>query len=157
MLFRSLSPTPAATMQPPYFIDSSTPVSARTDILNCLHCAKTLQILECERDEDKAVAYFCSRNVDTTNANLLSKAAAAHVLRQLPAIASSASADREEVRILPRDFGQEADLLPQRSMEKSSRRYSTLSNDTGYESQDDVTSLGSSHEPLALASNEFVV
>ncbi|KAI1623762.1 hypothetical protein EDD37DRAFT_632442 [Exophiala viscosa] len=161
----ALSPTPAATMQPPYFIDSSTPVSARTDILNCLHCAKTLQILECERDEDKAVAYFCSRNVDTTNANLLSKAAVACVLRRLPAITSSASADREEVRILPRDFGQEADSLPQRSMEKSSRRYSTLSNDTGYESQDDLTSSGgldrdvrlNGHETLALASDEFVV
>ncbi|KAK4948156.1 Clr6 histone deacetylase associated PHD protein-2 Cph2 [Elasticomyces elasticus] len=161
----ALSPTPAATMQPPYFIDSSTPVSARTDILNCLHCAKTLQILECERDEDNAVAYFCSRDVDTTNANLLSKAAVAYVMRRLPAIARTASADREEVRILPRDFGQEADLLPQRSMEKSLRRYSDSSNDTGYESQDDFTSSRSldrdvrlsGHESLALASNEFVV
>lgn len=157
-------PSPAARTQPPYFIDSSTPVSARTDILNCLHCAKTLQILDCERDEDKAVAYFCSRGVDTTNANLLSKAAVAYVLRRLPVIDRSTPAGREEVRLLPCDFAQEADSLPQSSMEKLSRRYSILSNDTGYESQDDLTPLQNLDRDVRLSghvspasTHEFVV
>ncbi|KIX05724.1 uncharacterized protein Z518_03696 [Rhinocladiella mackenziei CBS 650.93] len=151
--------------QPPYFIDSSTPVSARADIMNCLHCAKTLQILEYDHDQEKALSYFSSKGLDTANASILTQAAVKHLLRRLPMIRAPAPAGGEEVRALSHGIIFAADVLGSKnSMEKYPRRDSIHSNDTGYESQDDsISSWGLDRdvrlaEPESLAlGNEFVV
>ena len=135
------NPQVTAESRPPYFIDSSTPISARSDIENCLHCAKTLQILEYDQDSEKALSFYFSRRIDITRGGLLTQAAEKHLLRRLPMIGTLAFASGEEVRVLPHNVIFPADMLGvQNSMEKLPRRYSTLSNDTGYESQDDSLS-----------------
>ncbi|KAK5045898.1 hypothetical protein LTR84_008684 [Exophiala bonariae] len=130
------------TMQsrPPYFIDSSTPLSARADIINCLHCAKTLQILDCEGNAQKALAFFSSKNIDATSTNLMTQAAAKHLIRRLSSIEISNANGGEEVRHLLHDFTRVADILDVARAMKFSRRSSILSDDTGYESQDESIS-----------------
>ena len=150
--------------RPPYFIDSSTPLSARADILNCLHCARTLQILNCEGDEQKAVATFLSKTIDSTNTNLMTQAAAKHLLRRLSSIETPALAGGEEVRQSLYEISCAADILDAESGMKAPRRYSVISNDTGYESQDDsISSWGLDRElrysePVSpVTGMEFVV
>lgn len=130
------------TMQtrPPYFIDSSTPFSARADIINCLHCAKTLQILDCEGNAQKALAFFSSKNIDATSTNLMTQAAARNLLRRLSSIEVPAAAGGEDVRYLLHDITRIADIWDAASAIKYSRRSSILSDDTGYESQDESIS-----------------
>ncbi|EXJ89112.1 hypothetical protein A1O3_02176 [Capronia epimyces CBS 606.96] len=129
---------------PPYFIDSSTPLSARTDIMNCLHCAETLQRLDYERDQDTALAFFSSQKLDHTDADLLTRAAVKHLLQRLPMIEGPGLTGGEEVRHLPHNVFVKADMSSvYDSLEKMPRRYSTHSNDTGYESQEDAVALGS--------------
>ena len=126
-----------AELKPPYFIDSSTPPSAITDILNCLHCAKALQILDYENDPEKARTFFSSQNIEPENAHLLTRAALKHLLCRLPLIETPAPAGREEVRILPHGHMFVADVSGmQHSEGKMPRRYSTISNDSGYDSSD---------------------
>lgn len=153
---RAQSPTGS---RPPYFIDSSTPISARTDIMNCLHCAQTLEILDHGHDQDKALTFFSSKSLDSTSPNLLSQAALTHLLRRLPAIANPAAGGGEEVRVLPHGLSVAADALGMRnSGEKMPRRHSTHSNDTGYESQDDsISSWGLDREGPSALGNAFVV
>jgi hypothetical protein len=130
--------------RPPYFIDSSTPVSAREDIMNCLHCAKALQILDHERDGSKAADFFSSQSIDATKTNLLTQAAMKHLLWRLP-VAAPSMFPGEEVRTLSYGMNSAADI--QGSMEKTSRRHSSASHDTGYESQDDsISSWGLDHD-----------
>ncbi|KIW78736.1 hypothetical protein Z517_08575 [Fonsecaea pedrosoi CBS 271.37] len=133
---------PAADTRPPYFIDSSTPPSARADIMNCLHCAETLRILDREDhdlkdNETEALAFFNSKKLEIEHTHLLAQAARKHLLRRLPAIEKPATAGREEVRVLPHDHIYAADVLGmQNSQNKIPRRYSETSTDSGYDSQD---------------------
>ncbi|KIY00512.1 uncharacterized protein Z520_04197 [Fonsecaea multimorphosa CBS 102226] len=133
---------PETETRPPYFIDSSTPPSARTDILNCLHCAETLQILDREdhstqENQETALAFFSSKNLEIESTYLLTQAARKHLLGRLPAIENPATAGREEVRALPHDHIFAADVLGmQNSRNKIPRRYSETSTDSGYVSQD---------------------
>ncbi|EXJ72731.1 uncharacterized protein A1O5_03878 [Cladophialophora psammophila CBS 110553] len=135
-------PRPEAATRPPYFIDSSTPPSARTDIMNCLHCAETLRILDCEDGnaediQERALAFFYSKNLQIENTHLLTQAARKHLLRRLPAMDDPAIAGREEVRVLPHDHIFSADVLGMHDSEnKIPRRYSATSTDSGYDSQD---------------------
>lgn len=134
-------PQSASETRPPYFIDSSTPLSARTDILNCLHCAKTLQILDYENDTEKALSFFFSKPLESLNASLLTRAALKHLHRRLPMVGTPAAAGGQEVRVLPRDVIDAADMSgAPNSQGKLPRRSSMTSNDTGYESQDDSIS-----------------
>lgn len=162
----TLPPEAQTTMQtrPPYFIDSSTPFSARADIINCLHCAKTLQILDCEGNAQKALAFFSSKNIDATSTNLMTQAAAKNLLRRLSSIEIPVATGGEEVRNLLHESTCAADILDVVSAMKASRRSSILSDDTGYESQDDsISSWGLDQdlrcgEPTAPAlATEFVV
>ncbi|OCT53426.1 HLH transcription factor [Cladophialophora carrionii] len=124
-------------VRPPFIIDSSTPVSARTDILNCLHCAETLQILDHEKDANKARAFFEAKTLEIHSTQLLARAALTHLLWRLPLIKTPAPAGREEVGITPHDRIFTADVSVMRnSRGKPPRRYSTISTDSGYESQD---------------------
>ncbi|EXJ64023.1 hypothetical protein A1O7_00358 [Cladophialophora yegresii CBS 114405] len=126
-----------AKVRPPFIIDSSTPISARTDVLNCLHCAETLQILDHENDPNKARAYFEAKTLEINSTQLLARAALTHLLWRLPLINTPARAGREEVGITPHDHIFAADVSVLRSSKgKSPRRYSTISTDSGYESQD---------------------
>ncbi|ETI27944.1 hypothetical protein G647_00393 [Cladophialophora carrionii CBS 160.54] len=130
-----------AEVRPPFIIDSSTPVSARTDILNCLHCAETLQILDHEKDPNKARAFFEAKTLEIHSTQLLARAALTHLLWRLPLIKTPAPAGREEVGITPHDHIFAADVSVMRSSKgKPPRRYSTISTDSGYESQDGSTS-----------------
>lgn len=124
--------------RPPYFIDSSTPMSARADIVNCLHCAETLNVLEHE-GAAKAAAFYISRPVDVSTANLLTRAATKHLLRQLSIRGMPVAAGGEEVRNMPYGNSFETDVLDQ-SNSKVPRRTSVISNDTGYESLDESVS-----------------
>jgi hypothetical protein len=133
----SQSVAPTVGGRPPYFIDSSTPVSAREDIMSCLHCAKTLQILDSEGDAGKAATFLSSQSIDATRTNLLTQAASKHLLWRLPVEPSPMSLG-EEVRTLSSGMICKADV--QSSMEKMSRRSSNASHDTGYESQDESIS-----------------
>lgn len=156
---RASSPNTQSTTEtrPPYFIDSSTPLSARTGISNCLHCAETLQVLEYEQDREKALALFFSKELDHTGTDLLTKAAVRHLLRQLPMVELPVPTGVEEVRDLPHDtFAKADESNAYDSLEKMPRRYSTHSNDTGYESLEDSAIAASSdgvswlHEQASL-------
>jgi len=141
-------PTPSSPHpddQVPYFIDSSTPASARADITNCLHCAKTLLVLDGENDPPKALAFFSSLRFENQNTTVLTAAALKQVLRRLPIVSSDIQGTTppigsggEEVRALSQDFVSVADAWGVHySMQNHQRRRSMASNDTGYESQDE--------------------
>ncbi|KIW45610.1 uncharacterized protein PV06_03988 [Exophiala oligosperma] len=154
------APSPNAQFErPPYIIDSSTPSSARSDILNCLHCARTLQILDYEQNEKKARTHFSSKALDNVNVGLLTKAALAYLHQRLPEVQLPVlTAGKDEVRLLPNDQESSADLFAQSKL----RRYSSYSNDTGYESQDDsLSSWGfekyTNEQGSPALGNEFVV
>ncbi|KIW73606.1 hypothetical protein, variant [Phialophora macrospora] len=85
-----------AEVRPPFIIDSSTPISARTDILNCLHCAETLRILDHDNDPNKARAFFEAKTLAINSTQLLAQAALKHLLWRLPLIETPAPAGREE-------------------------------------------------------------
>ncbi|EHY57828.1 hypothetical protein ABEF92_004377 [Exophiala dermatitidis] len=124
--------------RPPYFIDSSTPVSARADIMNCLHCAETLQILEYEHDEQKAHAFLSSKKIDPASGGLLTKAAVQHLRRRLPTAKAPAQDGADEVWGLPHHVLVQADRSSVHDSLEKPRRYSTRSNDTGYESLEEL-------------------
>ena len=126
-----------AEVRPPFIIDSSTPASARADILNCLHCAKTVQIFDMNNDATEARAFLNSREIEAEATQLLTQAALKHLLWRLPLIETPAPAGREEVGSLSHDRVFTADVsVLQISKSKTPRRYSTISNDSGYDSQD---------------------
>ncbi|KIV98241.1 hypothetical protein PV10_01908 [Exophiala mesophila] len=124
--------------RPPYFIDSSTPMSARADIVNCLHCAETLNVLEHE-GATKAAAFYVSQPVDVSTANLLTRSVTKHLLRQLSIHGMPVAAGGDEVRNMPYGNSFDTDVLDQ-SNPKVPRRTSVISNDTGYESLDESIS-----------------
>lgn len=138
MELSSSPPAPSdADVRPPYFIDSSTPVSARTDIFNSLHCAKSLAILDHEHDAEKARAYFLSKQFEDNNTQMLTQASRKYLLWRLQIVEQPASAGREEVGFPPHDHKYIADVLGVRdSKSKKPRRLSTMSSDSGYDSQD---------------------
>lgn len=117
----------------PFFIDSSTPPSARPDLENCLHCAKTLAVLDQEKDSIRAQAVFASRKIESTSATtLLTDAALKAVLTRLPAAMEAASSTSNPAS--PMVDG----LLSPPFPPNTKRRQSVMSNDTGYESLDDA-------------------
>ncbi|KAI9866455.1 MAG: hypothetical protein M1823_009161, partial [Watsoniomyces obsoletus] len=70
----------------PYFIDSSTPVSARADIENCLNCAKSLLALDDGYDMDEARNFFVLCAPESQRASMLTTAAMQHVLAKHPSL-----------------------------------------------------------------------
>ncbi len=159
-------PSCTAETRPPFIIDSSTPLSARNDILNCLHCAETLRILDNEKDGNKARAFFASKKLENENTHLLTQAALKHLLWRLPLIETPVAAGREEVGITPHDRIVSADVsIMTNSTSKTLRRYSTLSHDSGYDSQDasmsawdiDLESRRCSLEMIPASRPEFVI
>ncbi|EXJ94924.1 hypothetical protein A1O1_00042 [Capronia coronata CBS 617.96] len=165
MQVSSPSTPSTADVRPPYFIDSSTPLSARTGIMNCLHCAETLQMMDYEHDQERAVAFFSSKKLDYTDNDLLTRSAVQYLLRRLPMIDMPVLAGGEEVRDLPHDIVAGADMSStHNSQGKMSRRHSTHSNDTGYESQEDTMTVGRRdassrlvERPSLMLRKEFVV
>lgn len=141
---RPLSPSDDAESRGPYFIDSSTPASARADLQNCLHCAKTLIIFNQEMDVEGAQAFFTSVPMESANTTLLTLAAVKAVLFKIPELeglnnrpASAASSN---------DTCVAEDCHVQISPPK--RRQSNVSNDTGYESMEEPASRSSFEEML---------
>jgi hypothetical protein len=132
------SQTPSETeARPPFIIDSSTPASARTDILNCLHCAKSLDILDRDHELDSAREFFASRQLQVEDDQLLTRAALKHLLWRLPLIEIPATAGREEVGFPPHDHKTPADVsVVPNSDSKDPRRHSSASLDSGYDSYD---------------------
>ena len=126
-----------AGIQPPFIIDSSTPISARKDILGCLQVAKTLQTLGNEKTATEARAFLASKALETDSTQVLTQAALKHLLWRLPLVETPALADSEEVGspLHNRLFAADVSIL-QNSKSTKPRRYSTISNDSGYESHD---------------------
>jgi hypothetical protein len=149
----------------PFFIDSSTPASARADIENCLHCAKALITLDQEKDVTSARQTFASKPVvNNKTTTILTVAAVRHVLARLPLSSSSSEcsgqdsgvdfdADSQVGSFISRANSPVADChsSPRRSLSLvwsssqiqmpvqlwGKRRQSMVSNDTGYESLDE--------------------
>lgn len=76
------SATPKSGMHGPYFIDSSTPASACSEIRILLHCAMTMGILESQEDTEEAIAHFSSLVVKPDDLTLLSFSVIYFVLGQ---------------------------------------------------------------------------
>lgn len=123
----------------PFFIDSSTPASARTDIENCLHCAKTLIVLDQENSADSARQVFASRpivNNDTTT--ILTAAAVKHLLARLRL---TDQLEPQVGQFMSRADSPIADCQSSpRFTTHQKRRQSMMSNDTGYESLEETPS-----------------
>ena len=119
----------------PYFIDSSTPASARADIENCLNCAKALLVAEDEDDIDKAREFFAQCSPESKDTTLLTYAAMQHVLAKQPALRGQDSeVGNESPCIVPiaDSVWRQPTMLQQHN-----RRQSNMSHDTGYESQEE--------------------
>lgn len=106
--------------------------------MNCLHCAETLQILEYEHDEQKAHAFLSSKKIDPASGGLLTKAAVQHLRRRLPTAKAPAQDGADEVWGLPHHVLVQADRSSVHDSLEKPRRYSTRSNDTGYESLEEL-------------------
>ena len=116
----------------PYFIDSSTPASARTDIENVLNCAKALLVIEDKNDIGKARESFALCSHESHDTTLLTHAAMQHVHAKQPALRDPDSeVGNESPYIVPiaDSIWSQPTLLQQHQ-----RRQSNVSNDTGYES-----------------------
>ena len=142
----------------PYFIDSSTPVSARSDVSTVLHCAEVMMSLDpgspIDRSLQVAIRPYLTASVATGPTSLLGFAATYFVLQQLQRN-GSANASRhipdlvqslcswlhkreQDVSLVPTDIIEKIEssgLSLGGSMCK--RRLSNVSNDTGYETQGD--------------------
>ena len=118
----------------PFFIDSSTPPSARAELENCLHCAKVLLAFEQHRDAAKARAEFYDVPIKFSGDSLMTAAARKHTATLLPGLNDQSV----EVGYAPESMHQVADR-PWREpgLRQQKRRQSNVSHDTGYESQDD--------------------
>lgn len=117
----------------PFFIDSSTPVSARPDIENCLQCAHALLTLEQQNDVAAAHELFSQQSVQNNSmTTLLTDAAVKHVLSRLPLeteVGSTSSYPDSPIA--------DCQSSP-RFAAYQKRRQSVMSNDTGYESLDEA-------------------
>jgi hypothetical protein len=143
MLHSSHHPEPTSSddlaSRGPYFIDSSTPASARADIENCLNCAKALLVIDDEGDVEKACEFLALCTSDAQDTTLLTHVAMKHVLAQQPVLRAQRGGTKVEVGyespcIVPMADG----VWSQQSMlQQHKRRQSNASHDTGYESQDD--------------------
>ena len=126
----------SAESRGPFFIDSSTPASARSDIENCLHCASVLVGLDRDHDLQKAQTTFAQRAIETNKSTtLLTEAAVKHVFARLPvtdevgSLSLHSDSPRADCQLSPRFAAQQK------------RRQSTMSNDTndtGYESMEEA-------------------
>jgi Domain of unknown function (DUF2014)/Helix-loop-helix DNA-binding domain len=119
----------------PYFIDSSTPVSARADIKNCLTCAKSLLTLDDGYDMHEARNFFVLCAPEGQHASMLTTAAMQHVLAKHPSLKGQAvEVGSESPYIVPIADG----LWRQPAvLQQQKRRQSNVSHDTGYESQEE--------------------
>ncbi len=118
----------------PYFIDSSTPASARTDIENVLNCAKALFLIEDTRDVEYAQALIARCSTKKGATTVLSHTAMQHALAKQPAL-----------RVQEIEVGNESpcvvsvyDTIWRQAaiLQQHQRRQSNVSHDTGYESQE---------------------
>jgi hypothetical protein len=134
------SPHPQISSRGPFFIDSSTPASARSDLENCLLCAETLLEFEQSRNVEKARQVFRSRPIDSDHTTtVLTDAVLGYVMAALPQLGYS---DSEVGLPLLRADSPIADCQMSPQSEKpSERRRSMESNDTGYESLDEDMAL----------------
>ena len=121
--------------QAPYFIDSSTPASARTDIENVLNCAKTLIMMEDTNDLGQARKSLAQCTLENDDTTLLTHAAMQYVLAKHPGLRRPDLEVRNPspciVPITDCIWGQ-----PTMSLQHQ-RRESNVSHDTGYESQEE--------------------
>ncbi|ETN43178.1 uncharacterized protein HMPREF1541_02336 [Cyphellophora europaea CBS 101466] len=122
----------------PFFIDSSTPISARADIENCLHCAKTLMVLDQENSVEQAQLVFASRTLETNKTTtILTAAALTYLIARLPELDQHIN---QVGSFMPRADCPIADCQSSTwFVVRQKRRQSMASNDTGYESLDDNT------------------
>jgi hypothetical protein len=134
------SPHPEISSRGPFFIDSSTPASARSDLENCLLCAETLLEFEQSRDLEQAREVFRSRSLNRDQTTtVLTDAVLGYVLAALPQLGQF---DSEVGLPLLRADSPIADCQMSPQFQKSSnRRRSMESNDTGYESLDEDMAL----------------
>lgn len=119
----------------PYFIDSSTPASARTDIENVLNCAKTLIVMEETNDLGQARKSFALCTLENKDTTLLTHAAMQHILAKQPGLRSQdLEVGNESPCIVPI-----ADCIWRQPtmLLQHQRRQSNVSHDTGYESQEE--------------------
>jgi hypothetical protein len=142
--------TSSPEVKPPFLIDSSTPQSARREILDCLHIARTIHIFADEHDLPRAKAFFWTRSVSYNGHQPLTGAALQYLYCCSPSFGMAVEAGNEEVRI-PQDHtsfvADESGAFSSKS--KQTRRLSTISNDSGYDSAD--YSLSSWDVDLELA------
>ena len=125
-----------AGQQGPFFIDSSTPPSARAELENCLHCAQILLAFEQNGDAESAKADFFEVPIKVCADSLLTAAALKHVAVLLPGLNDQSV----EVGYAPYSMVNVADSpWRQPCIQQRKRRQSNVSHDTGYESQDDVS------------------
>ena len=126
----------STTTQGPYLIDSSTPTSARSEIENCLHCAKVLLTLERDGDSEKAEADFCQAPINICPDSVMTAAALKHVAKVIPSLSDHSV----EVGHAPYSMIRVADTpWRQPTLSEQKRRQSNVSHDTGYESQDEFS------------------
>jgi hypothetical protein len=115
----------------PYFIDSSTPTSARPEIEDCLNCARALMVMEEDQDVDRARQYLEPQKHAGRGFGLLTKAATEYLFARHPALRNCSV----EVGIESSFLDAETDgLWRQPIMFHQQRRQSNVSHDTGYES-----------------------
>ncbi|RMZ92317.1 hypothetical protein DV736_g439, partial [Chaetothyriales sp. CBS 134916] len=133
-----------STAQVPYFIDSSTPPSARAEVENCLQCARICIAFEDDGDAHKAKYDFYHRPLKECTDSLITAAALKHVAAVIPGLSDQLL----EVGMPPNSMPSATDRpwSPSRLQRQlQQRRQSNISRDTGYESLSDDSE---SNEPL---------
>ncbi|RMZ74735.1 hypothetical protein DV737_g5794, partial [Chaetothyriales sp. CBS 132003] len=139
---------PNATGQVPYFIDSSTPPSARAEVEICLQCARICIAFEEDGDAQKAIHDFHRRRPleEFADSSLITAAALKHVAAVIPGLSDQLL----EVGAPPNSMLSATDRPwspPRLRTQLQQRRQSNISRDTGYGSLSDDSE---SNEPLHL-------
>jgi hypothetical protein len=150
--------TPVSEYPRPYFIDSSTPMSARPEICTVLHCAKMMMLLDRSQSignmnlsDEENLEPCISICTNMSSMSLFSFAAVSFVLQQCQQSDSILAAKyesnltlslcswlhnrEEDANVIPTDVIES--LIVEITQSKYKRRLSIVSNDTGYETQED--------------------
>ncbi|RMD41815.1 hypothetical protein DV735_g3342, partial [Chaetothyriales sp. CBS 134920] len=133
-----------STGQVPYFIDSSTPPSARAEVENCLQCARICIAFEEDGDATKARYQFNRRPLKKCADSLITAASLKHVAAVIPGLSDQLFG----LAISPTSMPCVADRSgrPSESQRQlPQRRQSNISRDTGYGSLSDDSDV---NEPL---------
>ncbi|RMZ84940.1 hypothetical protein DV738_g444, partial [Chaetothyriales sp. CBS 135597] len=134
------SETAHSTGQVPYFIDSSTPPSARAEVENCLQCARICIAFEEDGDAAKARYQFHRRPLKKCADSLITAASLKHIAAVIPGLSDQLFG-----------VGTSSTLMPCAQKPVQQRRQSNISRDTGYGSLSDDSDI---NEPLHVNQGE---